>query len=39
MNQEKFIKQPTIKEQYLSKVDSEGFLRLGEISRSEFGGR
>ncbi|ETB63859.1 TPA: hypothetical protein DIC38_02030 [Candidatus Nomurabacteria bacterium] len=39
MNQEKFIKQPTIKERYLSKVDSEGYLRLGEISRGEFGGR
>jgi hypothetical protein len=39
MNQEQFIKQPAIKEQYLSKVDSDGFLRLGEISRSEFDGR
>jgi len=39
MNQEKFIKQSTIKDQYLSRIDSEGYLRLGEISRSEFGGR
>lgn len=39
MNQEQFIKQPTIKEKYLSKIDSEGYLRLGEISRNEFGGR
>ncbi len=39
MNQEQFFKQPTIKEQYLSKVDNQGYLRLGEISRSEFGGR
>jgi len=38
-NQEQFIKKSTIKEQYLSKVDSEGYLRLGDISRSEFGGR
>ncbi len=39
MNQEQFGKQFTRKEQYLSKVDSEGYLRLGEISRNEFGGR
>lgn len=39
MNQEQFFKQPKIREQYLSKIDSEGYLRLGEVSRNEFGGR
>jgi len=39
MSQEQSINQPTLKEKYLSRVDSEGYLRLGEISRSEFGGR
>ena len=39
MNQEQFFKKPEIKEQYLLKVDSDGFLRLAEISRNEFGGR
>jgi uncharacterized Fe-S cluster-containing protein len=39
MNQEQPFKQPTIKEKYFSKVDKKGFLRLGEIYRSEFGGR
>ena len=39
MSPEQIFKQSTIKEQYISKVDSEGYLRLGEISRNEFGGR
>lgn len=39
MNQEQFFKQSNIKEQYISKVDGEGYLRLGDISRNEFGGR
>ena len=38
MNQEKFI-QPNIREKYISKIDNDGYLRLGEISRSEFDGR
>lgn len=38
MNQEQ-IKPLTIKEKYVSRIDEEGYLRLGDISRAEFGGR
>jgi hypothetical protein len=38
MNQEQF-KQFTIKDKYISKVNNEGYLRLGDISRGEFGNR
>lgn len=38
MNQEQ-LKTPTLKEKYISKTDGEGYVRLGEISRSDFNER
>lgn len=39
MNINENINIPTIRERYLNKIDSESFIRLGDISRQDFGGR